>query len=91
MTTIAHDSADLGADAFVPGNGEAPKTAEDESKYRRRPLDWRTLADGEPPLRDWAIDHWVGMGHVTLLAGKGGVEPNRTASRVLPFFGAPVH
>jgi AAA domain-containing protein len=41
--------------------------------FERRPLDWRTLADGEPPQRDWAIDHWLGMAYVTLLAGLGGI------------------
>src|SRR5437773_12022409 len=41
--------------------------------FERRPLDWRILADGEPPQRDWAIDHWLGMAYVTLLAGLGGI------------------
>ena len=41
--------------------------------FERRPLDWRVLADGEPPARDWAVDHWLGMAHVTLLAGLGGI------------------
>src|SRR5438128_1511526 len=41
--------------------------------FERRPLDWRTLADGEPPERDWAIAHWLGMAYVTLLAGLGGI------------------
>ena len=41
--------------------------------FERRPLDWRVLADGEPPARDWAVDHWLGMAHVTLLAVLGGI------------------
>jgi RecA-family ATPase len=28
---------------------------------------------GEPPRRSWAIDGWLGMGHVTLLSAKGGM------------------
>ena len=43
------------------------------AQFQRRPLDWLRLADGEPPERDWAIAHWLGMGHVTLLAGLGGI------------------
>ncbi len=30
------------------------------------------LADLDPPLREWAIQGWVGRGHVTLLAGPPG-------------------
>jgi hypothetical protein len=41
--------------------------------FERHPLRWSTLALATPPPRDWAISHWLGMGHVTLLAGKGGV------------------
>ena len=42
-------------------------------QFERKPLDWRVLADGEPPERDWAIKGWLGMAHVTLLAGIGGI------------------
>src|SRR5215471_14825631 len=36
-------------------------------------LDLEALEEaGEPPARVWAIDHWLGMGYVTLLAAKGG-------------------
>ena len=38
-----------------------------------RPMDWRKLSNAAPPPRDWAIDGWVGMGHVTMLAGNGGI------------------
>jgi hypothetical protein len=41
--------------------------------FERHPLRWNTLALGSPPPRDWAISHWLGMAHVTLLAGIGGV------------------
>jgi hypothetical protein len=44
-----------------------------QAAYRCDPLDWRSLADGVPPERDWAIRHWLGMGHVTLLASLGGM------------------
>jgi hypothetical protein len=33
-----------------------------------------------PPAREWAIEQWLGMGHVTLLAGAGGTgEDGRRA------------
>lgn len=37
-----------------------------------RPLDWSDLERRQLPERAWAIDGWLGMGHVTLLAGVGG-------------------
>jgi AAA domain-containing protein len=45
---------------------------EQEQKPQRTPLDWSALSSRNPPDREWAIEHWVGMGHVTLLAGAGG-------------------
>jgi RecA-family ATPase len=38
----------------------------------RIPLDWKQLSQQKPPVRDWAIEHWLGMRHVTLLSGGGG-------------------
>lgn len=35
-------------------------------------LDWLALQSQTPPVREWADEHWFGMGHVTLLAGAGG-------------------
>jgi hypothetical protein len=49
----------------------APDDAAQRSP-RPAPLDWSALHSRTPPPRDWAIDHWLGMGHVTLLAGEGG-------------------
>lgn len=39
---------------------------------RRAPLNWIDLQRQELPQRAWAIEHWLPMGHVTLLAGGGG-------------------
>lgn len=36
-------------------------------------LDWPNLATREPPDRRWAINGWLGFGHVTLLIGPGGI------------------
>lgn len=36
------------------------------------PIRWRELR-GEPPPREWLIDHWLGTGNITLMAGAGGV------------------
>jgi 5S rRNA maturation endonuclease (ribonuclease M5) len=42
-------------------------------------LDWARL-DGMPlPEREWAIDHWIPMGHVTLLSGAGGTGKSLVA------------
>lgn len=46
---------------------------------KHRALDWAALANVPPPAREWAIDHWLGMGHVTLLAGAGGTGKTSVA------------
>ena len=46
-----------------------PREAE---KPSRTPIDWAALEGQEPPIRQWAIDGWLGRGHVTLLAGPPG-------------------
>ena len=55
----------------VKANGALadPPTAESAGLT---PMDWSALAEDDPPLREWAIDGWIGMGHVTLLAGPPG-------------------
>ena len=50
--------------------------------FTRQPLRWNTLALGAPPPRDWAIAHWLGMAHVTLLAGKGGIGKTLIAQQI---------
>ena len=41
---------------------------------RPQPLNWHELAQrGEPPPRRWALPGWIGMGHITLLVGAGGI------------------
>ena len=45
----------------------------------RAPLDWSELQCRTPPQREWADEHWFGMGHVTLLAGAGGTGKTSVA------------
>jgi hypothetical protein len=57
--------------------GKRRVEAEEESStgagFKRRPIDWADLEGRTPPERDWAIRGWLPMGHVTLLAGRGGI------------------
>lgn len=50
---------------------EGPLEPDDE-KPKREPLRWDDLDGKRAPEREWAIDHWLPMGHVTLLAGAAG-------------------
>lgn len=50
-----------------------------EPTQRKKPLQWSTLAQQQPPEREWAINHWLGIGHVTLLAGAGGLGKTSVA------------
>ncbi len=61
---------------------DSPVTLPSVAQFQRRPLDWRILADGEPPERDWAIKGWVGMGHTTMLNGIGGVGKTLIAQMI---------
>lgn len=53
--------------------------AEPAVQQKNKALDWVALAKTEPPARLWAIEHWLGMGHVTLLAGAGGTGKTSVA------------
>jgi hypothetical protein len=60
-----------------------PRDPEAEAASDRRPLNWPALLfQGEPPARQWAIPHWLGIGHVTLLAGPGGVGKSLLAQQI---------
>lgn len=61
-----------------------PASAENPQPGPLPPLiDWETLEErGEPPARDWAIEHWLGMGHVTLLSGSGGIGKSIVAQQI---------
>ena len=46
---------------------------EPEARPPNLAMQWADLSERIPQEREWAIDHWLGMGHVTLLAGAGGL------------------
>ena len=54
-----------------PPTEEAAPPDESETPLRT-PLDWRALETRDPPVREWAVEGWLGRGHVTLLAGPAG-------------------
>lgn len=60
-------------EAFVEKFEELMQDAEPAVEPPKAPMQWGKLAALIPPERVWAIDHWFGMGHVTLLAGAGGL------------------
>jgi hypothetical protein len=68
------DDAELQAITASAGRYEPAITADEpEQRRERKPLDWEALTPQTPPVRQWAIEHWLGMGHVTLLSGPGGI------------------
>lgn len=51
--------------------------------WKPHPIDWETAFEkGRPPPRDWVIDHWLGIGHVTLLSGAGGLGKSMIAQQI---------
>ena len=64
-------------------SADGSKPAAAEPAPDRHPLDWPALFfKGEPPERQWAIPHWLGIGYVTLLAGPGGVGKSLLAQQI---------
>ncbi len=63
------------ATGSAPGGAEAPPVPE------QPPIDWAALT-GSPPARQWIIPHWIPAGHVTLLAGRGGVGKTLLAQHI---------
>lgn len=60
------------------GNGHAK-----ESKLpQRSTLDWPRLEGEEPPVREWALSHWLPRHHASLLAGRGGIGKTLAAQHL---------
>ncbi len=57
-----------------------PEPEEDVGDLQR--LDFETLAELTPPPRRWIVRDWIPAGHVTLLAGKGGVGKSLLAQQL---------
>jgi AAA domain len=49
------------------------KPADSVITPRRLALNWEEIDGRDPPEREWVIPHWLPAGHVTLLAGQGGI------------------
>lgn len=60
---------------------EAPELP--PAPYISRRMRWADLAQREPPERLWAEPGWLGYGHVTLLAGSGGIGKSLLAMQWL--------
>ena len=59
-------------------NGSVPP----ELAARRPALNWEDMQGREPPVREWVIPHWLPAGHVTLLAGRGGIGKTLLAQHI---------
>src|SRR5690606_33247747 len=71
--SAAYDDIDAQLAALDAERDSGPEDAPADTTPPRAPLNWRDLSTKTPPLRDWAVDHWLPMGHPALLAGSGGV------------------
>lgn len=49
---------------------------------RRASISWDSLEGREPPAREWIIPHWLPAGHITLLAGRGGIGKTLLAQHI---------
>jgi hypothetical protein len=49
---------------------------------RRCALNWEEMEGREPPTREWVIPHWLPAGHITLLAGRGGIGKTLLAQHI---------
>ena len=56
----------------TPVDPEAMPEEPPAPKILDKRISWANLATQTPPERSWAIKGWLGMGHVTLLAGPPG-------------------
>ncbi len=48
----------------------------------RRPLAWADLKDRQPEPRQWAVQDWLPLGTVALLAGRGGIGKTLLAQTI---------
>ena len=65
-----------------PPEGAPERPRATVTPLKRSPLHWPTLARLEPPARRWAINGWLGFGHVTLMVGSGGIGKTLLAQQM---------
>ena len=49
---------------------------------RAHPLDWTALSAKQPPPRSWVEKGWIGLGHITMLVGPGGIGKTLLAQQM---------
>lgn len=70
----------LASETFTDDFDHLIESAQPAYQRANRAMDWGRLATiPVPPEREWAVDKWVGMGHVTLLSGSGGTGKTSVA------------
>lgn len=66
----------------APKKTRSNGSAAPEPAVRRPALNWEEMEGREPPIREWVIPYWLPAGHVTLLAGKGGIGKTLLAQHI---------
>jgi len=59
-------------DQIIDGVLDHAARSRTDVQIPRRALDWTSLAERTPPEREWAIEGWLGRGHITMMAGPPG-------------------
>ena len=67
---------------FAPEATKEKPIAVPQEVLQALPLDWPRLSPRTPPERRWAIPHWFGYGHTTLLVGSGGIGKTLIAQQI---------
>lgn len=67
------------AERIIPPEPDLPP---DPKMPRRPPLAWDDLDGKTPPAREWIMPYWLPCGHITLLAGRGGIGKTLLAQHI---------
>lgn len=73
------------ADALAQGrdiSGWLDAPTEEPSKIPGVLISWRDLIGKTPPERKWVIPYWLPAGHISLLAGRGGIGKSLLAQHL---------
>lgn len=66
----------------VPRKPNGRNRADVAPAPRRYALNWEEIQGREPPQREWVVPHWLPAGHITLLAGRGGIGKTLLAQHI---------